>query len=288
MDTLSRRALLGAGLARLVPERLAPPDTPETDPRPTGSDWAGGDEDALFRWLEPAADELVEAAGVNPGDDVLDVAAGDGNVALAAARRGARVVACDLRPAAVQRGRARTDAAGVPVEWIEAVAEKLPFPDQSFDHVLSGFGAIYAPRPHEVAAELRRVARTAGTVAVSSWASAEFMGRVLDCAAERDAAGGGRPSTWGRYETLYLLFDGATRPLDVLERVLPLDVHGPEEAWDFLASTPGPVGAAARRLPQAEREALRREVLEAAAGLTRGDQGFEIPYVVAVAACNDW
>jgi SAM-dependent methyltransferase len=286
MEAHSRRSLLGAGLARLMPEQLAGAEPPAAVPTPTSA-WELGDDESLFRWLEPAAEELVDAAGVTARDHVLDVAAGDGNVALAAARRGARVVACDIREGAVQRGRARTDAAGADVAWVQADALGLPFDAGTFDCVLSGFGVIYVARPRDVAGELRRVARTTGRVAVTSWGSAGFMGRALDTAWRRDSGPDrARPSRWGRYETLYLLFGGATHPLEVGERALPFGADDPAEAWDLLASTPGPVGAAARTLPRSERDELRREVMEAAASVSR-EGALDVPYAITVAAAID-
>ena len=282
MEALSRRALFGVGLARLVPEQLTAPEVPE-EVGPPAVDWSDGDEDALLRWLEPAADELVDAAGVAAGHDVLDVAAGEGNVALAAARRGARVAACDVRGDALRRAAARADAAGVDVDWIEADAQALPFEGARFDRVLSGFGAIHAPAAETVARELRRVSRPDGLVAMTAWASASFMGAALDSAALRLGCLAESPARWGRYETVYLLFDGASRPLDVDERVLPLEAGGADDVWRFLESTPGPVAAAARNVPESEREELRAEVVAAAAKLPRGGAGLEIPYTLTVA-----
>ena len=129
--------------------------------------------------LEPAALELVKACGIGPGMRVLDVAAGDGNAALAAARAGAGVVASDFSPVQVESGRARTASEGVEVEWLEADAEELPFEDASFDCVLSVFGAQFAPRPERVASELFRVVRPGGTVGMANWPNRGFQAGVF-------------------------------------------------------------------------------------------------------------
>ena len=137
--------------------------------------YGGGEYYALSAVLAPAADALVAAAEVGFGDTVLDVGAGDGNVAVAAARRGARVVACDLAPAQVERGKARCRREGSQVEWLVADAEQLPFQAESFTHVLSAFGVVFAPRPEVATSEMFRVCRPGGVVAFTSWPHGSFM-----------------------------------------------------------------------------------------------------------------
>ena len=110
-----------------------------------GHVWGLGDYSSCRALLEPAARELSDACAVSAGQEVLDVAAGDGNFALACAREGASVVASDLAPAMVERGRARTEAEGYEIEWVEADAEELPFEDARFDCAGSVFGAMIAP-----------------------------------------------------------------------------------------------------------------------------------------------
>ena len=119
--------------------------------------WAQGDYPAVSLLLQPCAAGLAALCDIGSGLKVLDVAAGTGNFALAAAARGAKVTACDLTPHMVDLGRARTEAEGREIEWLEGDAEELPFADQSYDLVASVFGAMFAPRPERVAAELCRV-----------------------------------------------------------------------------------------------------------------------------------
>ena len=109
--------------------------------------WSLGDYRELARQFEPTAIALVEACGIGPGMEVLEVAAGTGNLAVAAARRGARVVATDLTPRMVELGRERSAAEGLDIEWLEADAEDLPFEDGRFDVAASTFGAMFAPLP---------------------------------------------------------------------------------------------------------------------------------------------
>ena len=135
-----------------------------------------GDYRELARQFEPTAVALVEACGVGPGIEVLDVAAGTGNLAVAAARRGARVVASDLTPRMVELGRERSAAEGLDIEWREADAEDLPFDDGRFDVAASSFGAQFAPRPQVAAAELFRVVSSGGTVGMANWTPRAISG----------------------------------------------------------------------------------------------------------------
>ena len=132
--------------------------------------WAMGDYDRFARatvWeLGP---RLVDVCSIKPGDRVLDVAAGTGNVAIRAAMKGASVVACDLTPEHFAQGRRGAAAAGVNIEWLEGDAEALPFDDSAFDVVTSCFGAMFAPDHRAVADELVRVCRPGGTIGLVSF-----------------------------------------------------------------------------------------------------------------------
>ena len=131
--------------------------------------WGQGDYSVLSEQLRPQPSSCVTPCAVSAGQEVLDVAAGDGNFALACAQEGASVVASDISPGMVERGRARAAAEGYDIEWLEADAEELPFEDERFDCVGSVFGAMIAPRPERVAAELFRVVRPGGTVGMTAW-----------------------------------------------------------------------------------------------------------------------
>jgi ubiquinone/menaquinone biosynthesis C-methylase UbiE len=139
------------------------------------SGWDGANYAALAERLMPVARDLVDACAVSAGQDVLDVAAGNGNAAAAAAAEGARVVASDFSPGQVERGRERTAAEGLDVHWVVADVEELPFDDGSFDCVVSVFGAMFGLRPDRVGQELFRVLRPGGTVGLASWGSGGFQ-----------------------------------------------------------------------------------------------------------------
>lgn len=142
--------------------------------------WALGDYASVAEELvRPLGTELVAAAGIRAGQLVLDVAAGTGNAAVVAARTGARVIASDLCPDLLERGRAAAGADGVDVDWCEANAEALPFTDGKFDAVLSCIGVMFAPHHQQAADELIRVCRPGGTIAVLSWTPQGFIGQMF-------------------------------------------------------------------------------------------------------------
>jgi ubiquinone/menaquinone biosynthesis C-methylase UbiE len=131
--------------------------------------WGLGDYTELSEALRPAAEALADACAVSAGQEVLDVAAGDGNFAVACAREGASVVASDLSPGMVERGRARAEREGFDIEWVEADVEELPFEDDRFDCAASVFGAVFAPHPEVAAREMFRVVKPGGTIGLTSW-----------------------------------------------------------------------------------------------------------------------
>jgi SAM-dependent methyltransferase len=141
--------------------------------------WSVGDYSPASRQLEPASGSLIEALDIGEGMTVLDVAAGHGNCAIAAARRGATVVATDFSPRMIEVGRARTREAGLDVAWQEADAADLPFGDASFDRVTSTFGAIFAPEQQQVAAEGVRVLRPGGRLGFTAWTPDSLTVRIL-------------------------------------------------------------------------------------------------------------
>jgi SAM-dependent methyltransferase len=141
--------------------------------------WSSGDYDAISELIRDVGPVVVEAAGVKPGDQVLDVAAGTGNASIPAAKAGAIVIASDLTPELFEAGRRRAADAAAEIQWVEGDAEALPFPDESFDVVLSTFGVMFAPRHAVAAGELARVLRGGGTLAMANWTPEGFGGRLF-------------------------------------------------------------------------------------------------------------
>ena len=173
--------------------------------------WASGDYPSMVEtFLTPLGPRLIDASGIRPGMRVLDVGAGTGNASIPAALRGADVVASDLTPELLEAGRARAQAAGAELEWVEADAEALPFEDGSFDVVISAIGVMFAPF-HQVAAdELLRVCRPGGTIGLLSWTPEGMLGalfRMMGPFAPPPPAGAQSPPLWGSEEHLRGLFD---------------------------------------------------------------------------------
>jgi SAM-dependent methyltransferase len=145
--------------------------------------WAAGDWDRFARLLEPVGAHVLDRVGVEPGADLLDVGTGSGGtIAIPAALAGATVVGLDVTPELLEHARRRASEAGAEVEWIEGDAADLPFADASFDRVVSTFGAMFAPDHARAAAELVRVCRPGGRIAMTSWINDGFAGEMFSLA----------------------------------------------------------------------------------------------------------
>ena len=208
--------------------------------------WSLGEYPDVAGYLEPQAEALAVAAGAQPGTEVLDVAAGNGNFAIAAARRGARVTATDLTPKMVELGRSRTSEAKLGVDWREADAEALPFEAGRFDLVASVFGAMFAPRPERVAAELFRVAKPGGAVAMANYSKSGFLGSFADLMTKFSnppPPGLTLPSPfdWGDPATIRLRFDGMTSSLEFESGVVTFSFPSLEDGWNFWERTNPPL-----------------------------------------------
>jgi SAM-dependent methyltransferase len=246
--------------------------------------WAGGDYVRVAERLQPAADVLVAAAGVAPGERVLDVAAGTGNVAAAAAAAGAEVTASDLSPAMVELGRERTR--GLAVEWVEADAQDLPFPDGAFDRTLSAFGAMFAPDPERTAAELVRVTRRGGVVGMANWIPEGAPAAVTELFVRRlPQAPSAMAEHWGDPERVRAFF-GPEVALRTERRALRWTYPDAEAWWDYMQSGPPPIVAARAAIGEPEWARVREEALAIAAAIGPAPEGgfaFEPPYLVVLA-----
>jgi ubiquinone/menaquinone biosynthesis C-methylase UbiE len=219
---------------------------------------------------------------------VLDVAAGNGNVAALAAEEGAAVTASDLTPAMVELGRARTHAEGLDVEWVEADAEALPFDDGSFDCVTSCFGAQFAPRPEVVARELFRVVRPGNTVGMAAWTPEGFFGRTSAVARRYQPLPEGVPPPvlWGDEDTVRARFEGLAGTLTFERRTVPFAFGSAEELWDFFTSHAGPQVVAREAMdPEAYAELTRESlaIVDELSVATDGGLLVELEYLLVVA-----
>jgi SAM-dependent methyltransferase len=225
--------------------------------------WASGDYPLIAELVTDVGETVVARAAIEPGTDVLDVAAGSGNAAIPAALRGARVIASDLTPELFDAGRRRAAAAGVAIEWITADAEELPFEDERFDSVLSSLGVQFAPRHEVTTRELVRVCRPGGTIALGNWAADSYIGRfwtTMGPYMPKPPAYASPPPGWGRVEHVQQLF--AEHPVELsFERAsLYFEAPSPEAFIDLFADNYGPLLQA--KLKLADRwPALREELI---------------------------
>ena len=170
--------------------------------------WASGDFAIIGTTLQIVGESLAEAVDVRAGEAVLDVAAGNGNATLAAARRFARVTSTDYVPHLLEKGAARAEAEGLEVQFQVADAEALPFDDGSFDVVLSTFGAMFTPEHHKAAYELMRVVRSGGRIGMANWTPEGFIGQLFRVigAYVPPPAGTKSPALWGSEPRIVELF----------------------------------------------------------------------------------
>jgi ubiquinone/menaquinone biosynthesis C-methylase UbiE len=255
--------------------------------------WALGDYHAFAKELVwELGPLLVEACGVGPGQRVLDVAAGTGNVAIRAAQAGASVVASDLTPENFEAGRREAQAHGVELEWVEADAEALPFGDGEFDVVTSSLGAIFAPDHQAVADELVRVCRPGGTIGMVNFTpeglAAEFFGLFAPYAPP-PPPGARPPVLWGSEAHVRELFGDRVDFLELARREYVERAASPSDYRELFKRTFGPAVALYAALASAPERlaALDRDFLEFATRSSTGAPGgpseyrYEILLVVA-------
>lgn len=207
--------------------------------------WATGDfAEVARRTLWDVGDRLVRRVGIGRDEDVLDVACGTGNAALRAARAGGRTTALDLTPELFVAGRALAEESGVEITWVEGDAEELPFPQATFDVVLSTFGVMFAPRHRVAATELSRVLRPGGRLGLASWTPAGAAGqtfRALGAYMPPPPPFAQPPLAWGDEDHVRDLFAGTGIVLEFARESLSAPFATPEESVDFTERNFGPV-----------------------------------------------
>jgi ubiquinone/menaquinone biosynthesis C-methylase UbiE len=242
--------------------------------------WALGDyEKVADDILAGLGRDLVAACGVGPGTRVLDVATGTGNAAIPAAGTGASVVACDITPELMATGAARNAA----VEWVEGDAQDLPFPDASFDVVMSCIGAMFAPDHERTAHELLRVCRPGGTIGMFNWTPEGWAARFFDVFGAPEPPA---PVEWGREAHVRELLGGGVDTLELERATLVVDHFAtPRDLCDYYAANFGPVVAAyaAADDPAALDRAFLAFVTETDQGGPDGPAIFELEYLRVIA-----
>jgi SAM-dependent methyltransferase len=245
--------------------------------------WASGDFSMVGARIIHSAEELCEAADVQAGTQVLDVATGSGNAALAAARRGCEVVGLDYVPALLERGRLRAKAEHLSVEFVEGDAENLPFEDRTFDTVLSIFGAMFAPNHRKTASELARVCKPGGKIAVACWTPTGFIGEVFRIMGKYvpSTPGVTPPVEWGKESHLRDIFGDAAAKIEARVRTCVMRYLSPEDNISFFRAYYGPTLRAFESLSADKQAALANDL---AAAIRKYDRNGGNGGPVAIAA----
>lgn len=235
--------------------------------------WASGDYAVVGTTLQIVGEQLAESIDLKPGSKVLDVAAGNGNATLAAARRFAEVISTDYVDHLLDKGRARAEAEGLAVEFAVADVEALPYGDAAFDYVLSTFGVMFAPHHEQAAAEMVRVVRKGGRIGLANWTPDSFIGQVFKTLGKHVAPPKGvrSPALWGSKPHLDMLFAG--HRVDVTERAFNFRYRSAAHFIDVFRTYYGPVHKAFLSLDEAGRTALQRDLTVLMEGLNVATDG---------------
>jgi SAM-dependent methyltransferase len=227
--------------------------------------WTAGDFGRIAVGYESGAAEFVTRLGIRPGERVLDVACGTGNLALPAARAGASVTGIDIAPALVAQLGARAAGEGLAVDAREGDAEALPFEDGSFDTVITMFGAMFAAHPQRAADELLRVARRGGRIAMANWAPASFIGRMLKLTVGYVPPPPGMPSVllWGDPDAVRERLGAEVSDLRFTSRQMSFFYpHSPEATVTLFRTWYGPTVRAFAALDEAKQRSLFADLVQ--------------------------
>ena len=237
--------------------------------------WSSGDYSVVGTTLQIVGEELCEALDIRAGQKVLDVAAGNGNVSLAAARRWCDVIATDYDPALLDRARERADAERLDIEFREADAEALPFPNNAFDVVVSTFGVMFTPDQDQAAAEMLRVCRPGGRIGLANWTPAGFIGNLFKTIGQYvpPPAGAKSPALWGTRERIAQLFEPYALQIVAQERNFVFRYRSPEHMLDVFKTTYGPLLKTFAALQPAAQTALHQDLVGLIGRFNRSGSG---------------
>ncbi len=215
--------------------------------------WTSGDFSQIARFIAAEGAEFIARLNPQPGDKLLDVACGTGNLAIPAARAGAIVTGVDIAPNSLAAARERARQEGLAVQFDEGDAEDLPYPDGQFDVVVSMFGAMFAPRPEKTAAELARVCRSGGLIAMANWTPQGFIGKsfLVSTRFAPPPPGLPGPVLWGEESVARERFAGVDGAFEAQRRELIFDYpFSPAELVEFHRKHLGPAQATYARLDE--------------------------------------
>jgi ubiquinone/menaquinone biosynthesis C-methylase UbiE len=242
--------------------------------------WSTGNYAVVGTTLQIVGENLCEALDLRSGARVLDVAAGNGNATLAAARRWCEVTSADYVPSLLESGRARAQAEGHTIKFQEADAENLPYPDASFDAVLSTFGVMFTPDQDKAATELARVCRPGGRIGLANWTPESFIGQLFKTIGKYipPAPGVKSPALWGTKERLDELFGRTAREIRTTSREFTFRYRSPTHWIDVFRTYYGPMNKTFGALDVEKQAAFTKDLLALMASRNRsGDHTLVLP-----------
>jgi ubiquinone/menaquinone biosynthesis C-methylase UbiE len=242
--------------------------------------WSSGDFGIIGTTLQIVGESLCETVDLHAGSKVLDVAAGNGNCSLAAARRWCDVTSTDYVPALLEDGRRRAEGERLTITFQEADAEALPFTDESFDVVLSSYGVMFAPNHERTASELLRVCRTGGRIGLANWTPRGFIGRLFTVVGRHvpPPAGVTPPARWGTKEHLDYLFGASAAAIYTTPRDFAFRYRSPAHFIEVFRAWYGPVHKAFAALPAEGQRELEKDLTELIREFnTSGDSTMVVP-----------
>jgi ubiquinone/menaquinone biosynthesis C-methylase UbiE len=237
--------------------------------------WSSGDYALVGSTLQIVGEELCEALDLRAGQTVLDVAAGNGNVSLAAARRWCEVTSTDFVPTLLARGKARAAANGMTMAFQEADAEALPFADARFDVVVSTYGVMFTPDQDRAAAELLRVCKPGGKIGLANWTPQGFVGQMFRVLGQYLPPPGGAksPLAWGTRERLAELFGGGAASVTAEPRDFMFRYRSPAHFVEVFRNYYGPMFKAFAALDEDKRKSLAADLQALIGRLNRAQDG---------------
>ena len=242
--------------------------------------WSTGNYAVVGTTLQIVGENLCEALDLRAGSRVLDVAAGNGNATLAAARRWCDVTSTDYVPSLLESGRARAQAEGHTIQFQEADAENLPFPDASFDAVMSTFGVMFTPNQDKAASELARVCKPGGRIGLANWTPESFIGQVFKTIGKYipPAPGVKSPALWGTKARLEELFGKTAREIRTTSREFAFRYRSPAHWIEVFRTYYGPMNKTFGALDAEKQAAFTQDLLALMESRNRsGDRTLVLP-----------